>query len=123
MTEGDSHHEKGQSGVTATALFGLCPRCRSKGAWAAPAAFANRCDQCGLELERFEPRGRAMYLVLLPVTVLLILAALRLDDFVRLPVWALVALWGLTVPLIMVGALRVAKAAAVIARLEKEGII
>lgn len=64
-----------------------------------------------------------MYLVILPVTVLLVLAALKLDDMVQLPVVALVALWGVVVPLIVTLALRFVKAAALLARLDKEGLI
>jgi uncharacterized protein (DUF983 family) len=123
VNQGDSHDTKGQSGLTATALFGLCPRCAAKGAWAGPGALAERCGVCGLELERYEPRGRAMYVVILPVTVLLVLAALKLDDLVQLPVLALIALWGVAVPLVVTVALRFAKTAALMARLEKEGLI
>ncbi|WP_298283892.1 DUF983 domain-containing protein [Novosphingobium sp.] len=123
MPEGDSRNSKGQSGITATALFGLCPCCGAKGAWATPGALAQRCGACGLELERHEPRGRGMYLVVLPVTVLLVLAALKLDEVVQLPVWALIALWGVVVPLVVTVALRFAKAAALIARLDKEGLL
>lgn len=64
-----------------------------------------------------------MYLVILPVTVLLVLAALKLDDLVQLPIWVLIALWGVIVPLVVTVALRFAKAAALMARLEKEGLI
>lgn len=123
MPNGDSQDTKGQSGLTATALFGLCPRCAAKGVWAGLGALAERCAVCGLEFERYEPRGRAMYLVVLPVTVLLVLSALKLDDMVQLPVWALTALWGVLVPLVVTVALRFAKAAALMARLEKEGMI
>nr|WP_240950107.1 DUF983 domain-containing protein [Novosphingobium sp. ERN07] len=123
MSHGDSQDKKGQSGLTATALFGLCPRCRARGAWAGLGVLAERCGACGLELERYEPRGRAMYLVILPVTVLLVLAALKLDDLVQLPIWVLIALWGVVVPLVVTVALRFAKAAALMARLEKEGLI
>lgn len=123
MPNGESHDEKGQPGVTAAALFGSCPCCRAGGLWAGPAALAERCGSCGLELARHEPRGRAMYLVILPVTVLLVLAALKLDDMVQLPVVALVALWGVVVPLIVTLALRFVKAAALLARLDKEGLI
>ncbi len=64
-----------------------------------------------------------MYLVILPVTVLLVLAALKLDEVVQLPVWALIALWGVVVPLVVTMALRFAKAAALIARIDKEGLV
>lgn len=123
MPEGESQNSKGQSGVTQTALFGLCPRCEAKGLWDGPATLADKCNACGLELARFEPIGRGLYLVVLPVTVLLILAALKLDEAVRLPVWALVPLWGLVVPTVIIAALRFVKAIVLRARLEKEGLL
>ncbi|MFN4136744.1 MAG: DUF983 domain-containing protein [Novosphingobium sp.] len=123
MPEGESHHQKGQSGIAATALFGLCPRCGARGAWAGPAALVPSCTACGLALEQHEPRGRAMYLVVLPVTAILVLAALKLDERVQLPVWALIALWGVVVPLVVTGALRLAKAAVLLARLERKGLL
>lgn len=123
MPDGESQNTKGQPGITQAALFGLCPRCGSKGLWAGPAALAERCPACGLEFERHEPRGRGMYLVVLPVTILLVLAALKLDDLVRLPTWALIALWGVVVPAVVIAALRYAKAVALMARLEKEGLL
>ena len=58
-----------------------------------------------------------------PAAVLLVLAALKLDEVVQLPVWALIALWGVVVPLVVTVALRFAKAAALIARLDKEGLL
>ncbi|MGV3513024.1 MAG: DUF983 domain-containing protein [Novosphingobium sp.] len=123
MPSGDSQHAKGQPGITQAALFGLCPRCGAKGLWAGLGAFAKRCRSCGLEFERHEPRGRGMYLVILPITVLLVLAALKLDDLVQLPVWALIGLWGALVPTVVTIALRCAKATVLLARLEKEGLL
>lgn len=62
-----------------------------------------------------------MYLVVLPVTILLVLAALKLDDFVQLPIWALIGLWGALVPTVVTVTLRYAKVTVLMARLEKEG--
>lgn len=64
-----------------------------------------------------------MYLVVLPVTILLVLAALKVDDIIRLPVWALLGLWGVIVPLVVTAALRFAKTIALMARLDKEGLL
>ncbi|MBB3859185.1 uncharacterized protein (DUF983 family) [Novosphingobium hassiacum] len=123
MPDGESQKTKGQPGITQAALFGLCPRCGARGAWDGPATLAARCTACGLDLARHEPKGRALYLVVLPVTVLLILAALKLDDVVRLPVWVLVPLWGVVVPLAIIAALRLAKSTVLRARLEKQGFL
>ncbi|MFM6831247.1 MAG: DUF983 domain-containing protein [Novosphingobium sp.] len=126
MPDGESpkgdRNTKGQPGITQAALFGLCPRCGAKGLWDGPANVAARCDACGLDFARFEPKGRGLYLVVLPVTILLILAALKLDEAVQLPVWVLVPLWGIAVPLAVIGALRLAKTVVLRARLERQGL-
>lgn len=124
MRTGDSpggdRKTKGQPGITQAALFGSCPRCGARSIWEGPAALGARCTACGLDIAALEPRGRALYLVVLPVTLLLVLAAVKLDDLVRLPVWALILLWGALVPLCVIGALRFAKAAVLLARIDKE---
>ena len=123
MRNGESQNSKGQPGITQAALLGLCPRCGSRTLWDGPATLADSCRACSLPLAQHEPRGRGLYLVVLPVTILLILAALKLDEAVQLPVWVLVPLWGLVVPLVVIGALRLAKATVLRARLEKQGLL
>jgi hypothetical protein len=59
--------------------------------------------------------------VLLPVTVLLILVALRLDEVVRFPVWVLALVWPLLAAGVVTLALRVAKAARLVRRLRRAG--
>ncbi|MEO0032881.1 MAG: hypothetical protein RIS94_2639 [Pseudomonadota bacterium] len=121
MTDhGDNRHTKGQPGITQAALFGLCPRCGAKGLWAAPAQFSPACPACGLDFEAHEMQGRSAYLVVLPVTVLLIFAALKLDEVVRLPAWALVLLWPPLVAASVIGAMRLAKVAVLMARIGQE---
>jgi len=120
MTGGESQQTKGQPGITQAALFGLCPRCGAKGLWAGPARFDESCGTCGQELAAHEPSGRLLYLAVLPVTVLLILAALKLDDALRPPLWLHALLWPPVVALAVIGALRFAKTAALIARIRKE---
>ena len=112
----DQRHEKGQPGVTQAALFGLCPCCGAKGLWAAPGQFAERCGTCGLDFRAHELKGRGAYVVVFPLTLLLIFAALKLDETVRLPALALVTIWPLIVAATIVTALRLAKAAVLVAR-------
>lgn len=113
---------KGRPGITQAALFGLCPRCAARGLWHGPATLADKCGACGQDFAQLEPKGRGLYLVVLPVTILLVLAALKLDDAVQLPVWVLVPLWGVIVPFAVIAALRFAKAAVLLARLEKKDL-
>lgn len=123
MRNGESQKTKGQPGITQAALFSLCPCCGARGLWGGAASLENKCRACGQDFARHEPKGRGLYLVVLPVTVLLILAALKLDEAVQLPVWVLVPLWGVAVPLVVIGALRFAKAAVLMARLQKEDLL
>lgn len=122
MPNGESQKTKGQPGITQAALFGLCPFCGAKGLWDGPANLAGKCNACGQDFARHEPKGRGLYLVVLPITILLVLAALKLDEAVQLPVWVLVPLWGVVVPLTVIGALRFAKAIVLMARLQKEDL-
>ena len=110
MAAGSNPASKGQPGVTRAALFGLCPRCGARTLWEAPAAFAPACRACGTAFTPHEPRGRALFPVVLPLTVLLVLAALKLDESLRPPLWAQALLWLTLVPLAMTAALRFAKA-------------
>jgi len=120
MHSGESQTTKGQPGITRAALFGLCPRCGAKGLWAAPAQFADACAACGQVFAVHEATGRSLYPALLPVIVVLIGAALWLDDHVALPVWALVGLWGTVVPAVVIGVLRLVKVVVLAARIARE---
>ncbi len=119
MPHGESQASKGQPGITQAALFGLCPACGARTLWQAPAAFAAHCRACGQDFESAEPKGRLLFLVVLPLTVLLVLAALKLDDWLRPAWWVHVALWSVLVPLTMIGALRWTKAAALVRALRR----
>ncbi len=123
MTDSTEQATKGQGGLTRAALFGLCPRCAARSLWDAPAAFAPSCRACGLVFEDYEPRGRGLYFVLLPLTFLLIAGALKLDDLVRPPLWLMLALIVVVVPGVIFGALRLIKAALLVARLRAAGVV
>jgi uncharacterized protein (DUF983 family) len=123
MTSGSSQDTKGQGGITRAALFGLCPRCAARTLWDTPAAFAPACRACRLVFADYEPKGRALYLVLFPVTLLLMAGALRLDDALQPPLWLLFPLLAVIVPLALIAALRLAKAAVLIMRLRAAGVL
>lgn len=121
MTQtGASPEPKGQPGIMRAALFGLCPRCGAKTLWAAPSMFADSCRACGQDFVGHELAGRGAYLVITPVTVLLIFAALTLDETVRLPTWGLLLIWPPLVALAVVLSLRLAKSAVLVARLHED---
>jgi uncharacterized protein (DUF983 family) len=61
--------------------------------------------------------------VLFPVTLLLMAAALRLDDALHPPLWLLFPALVMIVPLTLIAALRFAKAAVLITRLRAAGVL
>lgn len=117
----DQAESKGQFGILRAALSASCPRCGARTLFAGPATFAPRCRACGQDFASHELQGRQLYPVVLPVTVLLILVALRLDDVVRFPVWVLALVWPLFAASVVTLALRVAKAARLVRRLRAAG--
>lgn len=123
MNETTEPNQKGQGGLTRAALFGLCPRCGSRTLWDAPAGFAPACRSCELSFADYEPRGRGLYFVLLPLTFLLIAGALKLDDLARPPLWLMLALIVVVVPGVIIGAVRLMKAALLVARLRAAGVL
>ena len=123
MNQTTEPNQKGQGGLTRAALFGLCPRCAARTLWDAPAGFAPVCRGCGLVFADYEPRGRGLYFVLLPLTALLIAGALKLDDWVRPPLWLMLGLIVVLVPGVIMGVLRLTKAALLIARLRAAGAL
>jgi len=123
MSHGASQDTKGQGGITRAALFAWCPRCTARTLWDAPAAFAPSCRACGLAFADYETKGRVLYLVLLPVTALLMAGVLALDDALRPPLWLLFPTLVVLVPLTVIAALRFAKAAVLIMRLRAAGVL
>ncbi|WP_225204788.1 DUF983 domain-containing protein [Novosphingobium huizhouense] len=97
----------------------MCPACGARTLWEAPAAFAPACRACGTAFALHEPRGRGLFLVVLPLTVLLVLAALKLDEALRPPLWVQGLLWITLVPLLVTAALRLAKTCALMRALAR----
>lgn len=123
MTDSTDQETKGQGGLTRAALFGLCPRCGARSLWDAPAGFAPACRGCALVFADYEPRGRGLYFVLLPLTFLLIAGALKFDDLLRPPLWLMLAVIVVVVPGVIIGGMRLMKAALLIARLRAAGVV
>lgn len=95
MKPGESPDEqKGQPGLLSAALSGLCPRCGAKTLFAAPAALANECADCGLNFTSLERGGRFVGVVTMLVALVLILAALGVDEWLRPPLWVSFLVWG-----------------------------
>lgn len=86
--------KKGQPGLVSAALSGLCPRCGAKTLFAAPAALAETCANCGLDLRALERGGRFVGVVTMLPALVLIMAALGVDEWLRPPLWASFLFWG-----------------------------
>lgn len=102
---------EGQPSIREAALFGLCPQCGARTLFDGVARFAPRCPECGLDYSRFNVGdGPAAFLTLL-VGALVVGLALWLELSASPPFWVHVLLWvPLTVALVL-GGLRLAKAA------------
>ena len=85
---------KGQPGLVSAALSGLCPRCRARTLFAAPAGLADLCSACGLDILALERGGRFVGVVTMLLALVLIMAALATDEWLRPPLWASFLFWG-----------------------------
>ena len=96
--------KKGQPGLVSAALSGLCPRCGAKTLFAAPAGLADECSACGLDILSLERGGRFVGVVTMLLALVLILAALGVDEWLRPPLWVSLLVWGhLTVATVIFG--------------------
>lgn len=98
------------------AIRGACPACGRPGmVWQRGlldrVQMAPACAGCGQPFAADEAGGRGLYPVVLPLVVLMVLAALKIDDLWRPPLWVY-PLVAAPVALVLVGgAVRLAKSA------------
>jgi uncharacterized protein (DUF983 family) len=85
--------KKGQPGLVSAALSGLCPRCGAKTLFAAPAGLAETCAHCELDIVSLERGGRFVGVVTMLLALVLILAAMGVDEWLRPPIWASLVFW------------------------------
>ncbi|MEN9682624.1 MAG: hypothetical protein RLZZ427_375 [Pseudomonadota bacterium] len=118
MVDSD-HASKGQPGIAAAALFGLCPQCGAKTLFAGAAKFAPRCTACGLDYDAYNVGdGPAAFLTMV-IGALVVGLALWLEFSVHPPVWVHILLWPLVVTGLTLGGLRVSKAALLAAEVQR----
>jgi uncharacterized protein (DUF983 family) len=93
------------------ALRGLCPRCGAGGLFSGAVAFSPRCAACGLDFSQFNVGdGPAAFLIMI-VGAIVTGLAIALELSVNPPFWVHILLW-LPVTLgLVLGLLRLAKAA------------
>ena len=115
----DSLPPKGQPGLAAAALFGLCPRCGARTLFDGVARFAPRCRACGLDYSRFNVGdGPAAFLIMVICAVVVGLALwveFRFDP----PIWVHFVLWAPVITLATLGGLRITKAALLAAEFQR----
>ena len=93
------------------ALKGLCPRCGAQTLFAGTARFAERCRACGLDFSSFNVGdGPAAFLTLGLGTIVTILA-LAVDFAFAPPWWVHALIWVPVTIAMILGSLRIAKAA------------
>lgn len=122
MVNGSNQDTKGQPGIPAAALFGLCPQCGERSLFAGPAKFAPSCASCGLDYAQFNVGdGPAAFLTMI-VGALVVGLAVWLEFAVHPPFWLHIILW---VPLVVgltLWGLRVSKAALLAAEYRRKAI-
>ena len=122
MVDGSSQETKGQPGIPAAALFGLCPQCGARSLFDGPARFAPRCGACGLDYSQFNVGdGPAAFLTML-VGALVVGLAVWLEFAVHPPFWVHIVLWVPLVAGLTLWGLRVSKAALLAAEYRRKAI-
>lgn len=106
---------KGQPGIVPAALFGLCPDCGAKTLFAAPTQFAERCGGCGLDYSAFNVGDGPAALLTMALGALVIIMAILLEVAVHPPFWVHGLIWVPLTAILVVGSLRFAKGALLIA--------
>jgi uncharacterized protein (DUF983 family) len=94
LPDSGPNEHKGQPGFVPAALSGLCPRCGAKTLFDGPAQLADACSACGLDFLSLERGGRFVGLFTMLTALVLILAALGVDEWLRPPLWASLVFWG-----------------------------
>ncbi|MXO71284.1 DUF983 domain-containing protein [Alteraurantiacibacter buctensis] len=105
---------KGQPTTGAAALFGCCPRCGARTLFSGLASFAPRCTACGLDFSRFNVGDGPAAFLTLGVGGLVTILALWLELALEPAWWVHVILWLPLTTALVLGGLRVSKAALLI---------
>lgn len=122
MDNGTSQTTKGQPGIPAAALFGLCPECGSRTLFDGPARFALRCRVCGLDYSQFNVGdGPAAFLTMI-VGALVVGLAVWLEFAVHPPFWVHIVLWVPLVAGLTLWGLRVSKAALLVTEYRRKAV-
>lgn len=106
--------------LTRVALQGLCPRCSARTLFDGVAKFAPKCRACGLDFSQFNVGdGPAAFLTLIIGSLIAVLA-IWLQLAVEPPFWVHVILWVPLTTALVIGGLRIAKAALLTAEYQRQ---
>jgi uncharacterized protein (DUF983 family) len=93
------------------AIYGQCPQCGTASLFDGLIRFAPKCRACGLDFSQYNVGdGPAAFLTLI-VGALVVVGALSLQLRVEPPFWVHILIWPLVTLGLVVGGLRVGKAA------------
>ena len=96
------------------ALKGACPQCGARTLFGGMLSFAPKCRACGLDFSAFNVGdGPAAFLTLI-VGALVVLGAVSLELAVGPPFWVHLLIWPAVTLGLVIGGLRVGKAALLI---------
>jgi uncharacterized protein (DUF983 family) len=102
---------EGQPSIAKAALSGLCPRCGAKTLFDGPVGFAPKCRACALDFAAFNVGdGPAAFLILL-IGGLVAGFAIWLQLAADPPYWLQALIWVPVSLALVVGGLRISKAA------------
>lgn len=117
--EGGLPDTKGQPGIAAAALFGLCPKCGTRTLFDGMIQFAPHCRTCGLDYGQFNVGDGPAAFITLIVGAALVALAIWVEVRFTPPFWVHAVFWvPLTVAAVIWG-LRVGKAALLAAEFQK----
>ena len=100
--------------TTQASLRGLCPKCAAPGLFAGVVSFSATCKRCGLDFGQFNVGdGPAAFLIMI-VGAIVVTGAVTLELSLSPPFWVHILLWVPLTTFLVIGLLRIAKAALLI---------
>jgi uncharacterized protein (DUF983 family) len=97
--------------IAQSALRGLCPRCGAAGLFNGPLRFSANCGGCQLDFSQFNVGdGPAAFLIMI-VGAVITIGAISVELSFSPPFWVHILLWIPLSAILVVGLLRLAKAA------------
>ena len=121
MTPGPETGREGRPPIARAALLGLCPECGAPTLYHGMVRIAPACSSCGLDFARFNVGDGPAALLVMVVGAIILPLALWLHFSLHPPVIVHLILWPIVCSAIVVGGLRMAKAALLAAEHQREG--